>query len=57
MVAQRKTVILLAILLLAPLSTATDNSVETNVSEREIAAANWYEIQPRKSDAKMVPKM
>ena len=46
MVAQRKTVILLAILLLAPMSTATDNSVQTDVNEREIAAENWHEIQP-----------
>ncbi|MDP7374464.1 MAG: S8 family serine peptidase, partial [Candidatus Poseidoniaceae archaeon] len=46
MVAQRKTVILLAILLLAPMSTATDNSVQTEVNEREIAAENWHEIQP-----------
>ena len=46
MVAQRKTVILLAILLLAPMSTAIDNSVQTDVNEREIAAENWHEIQP-----------
>ena len=46
MLAQRRTVIILAILLLTPLSSAIDNPVETKVNEREIAALNWHEIQP-----------
>ena len=46
MLAQRRTVIILAILLLTPLSSAIDNPVETKINEREIAALNWHEIQP-----------
>ena len=46
MLAQRRTVIILAILLLAPLSTASDNPIDVEVNEREIAAANWHAIQP-----------
>ena len=46
MLAQRRTLIILAILLLAPLSTASDNPIDVEVSEREIAAANWHAIQP-----------
>ena len=46
MMAQRRTVIILAILLLAPLSTASDDTVDLELTEREIAASNWHSIQP-----------
>ena len=46
MLAQRRTVFILAVLLLAPLSTANNNPVENEVQQRDIAALNWHEIEP-----------
>ena len=46
MLARRKTLVILAVLLLAPLSTAIDNPVEESETTREYAASHWHSIEP-----------
>ena len=46
MLAQQRTLIILAVLLLAPVTGAIDNPVQEEDSLRDVAAANWHAIEP-----------
>ena len=46
MLAQQKTLIILAVLLLAPISGAVDNQSDKQPDFRDIAASNWHSIEP-----------
>ena len=46
MLAQQKTLVILAVLLIAPISTAIQHPVVEDSDIREIAASNWHSIEP-----------
>jgi len=46
MLAQQRTLIILAVLLLAPVTGAIDNPIQEEDSLRDVAAANWHAIEP-----------
>ena len=46
MLAQQKTLIVLAVLLLAPITSAIDISAEKKTDLRKIAASNWQSLEP-----------
>ena len=46
MMAQFRTLVILAVFLLAPFSSAVENPVENDVDERDLAASYWHSIQP-----------
>ena len=51
MLAQQKTLIILAVLLLAPISAAVDFNPGEDVDIRSKAASNWHSIEPVETTA------
>ena len=49
MLAQQKTLFILAVLLLAPVSAAIDNNTGEDFDIRSAAAANWHSVEPVKT--------